>query len=494
MSSPYDLHLYGRWYPEGSEIYTITFVNSNTDEGCTCKESEDVLTANISTFAPPNLSTYNNDKEYNKYFDGWYFDNGTKYTSYTQITESTTLTARWYQKNAVTINMMNVYEEVRYLNKDYTFTVPDLASYNIEIPTGYQVRWLVSGGDLDGQTVQANQQICLSSSWNQTITVTASFVPMEFSLTITVGSNISCVVSVNGVDVTNAIKNTSATITVKTNDQIHLTITRDSGYSNGGAVTNNEHLNGTSPDYTVKGTGNCTINIASASKPQCVLPETLVTMADGSKHEIKDIVAGDEVLAFNHETGELVSAPVVFNEKEEYSWCDVIYLEFSNNKTVGVVSEHGFFDLDTMKYEYIDETNYLDFVGHRFYAVDDNFDNYIVTLDNAYVKNEYVECYELPSFYHLDFFTEDVLSMPGGIKGLFNIFDYGENLQYEQEAYNRDIEMYGLFEYEDLAPLGVTEIMFEAYAGKYLKVALGKGVLTEEYLAYLIDRYSVFTD
>ena len=84
--------------------------------------------------------------------------------------------------------------------------------------------------------------------------------------------------------------------------------------------------------------------------------------------------------------------------------------------------------------------------------------------------------------------------MPGGIKGLFNIFDYGENLQYEQEAYNRDIEMYGLFEYEDLAPLGVTEIMFEAYAGKYLKIALGKGVLTEEYLAYLIDRYSVFTD
>ena len=84
--------------------------------------------------------------------------------------------------------------------------------------------------------------------------------------------------------------------------------------------------------------------------------------------------------------------------------------------------------------------------------------------------------------------------MPGGITGLFNIFEYGNDLKYDEEAYNRDIELYGLFTYEDLAPLGVTEIMFEAYAGKYLKVALGKGILTEEYLAYLIERYGGFTD
>ena len=129
-------------------------------------------------------------------------------------------------------------------------------------------------------------------------------------------------------------------------------------------------------------------------------------------------------------------------------------------------------------------------MGHRFYTEEGE----TAVLTKAYVKEEWTECYELPTFYHLDFFTEGILSMPGGIKGLFNIFEYGEDLKYDEEAYQRDIETYGLFEYEDLAPYGVTQEMFDAYAGKYLKVALGKGVLTEEYLAYLIERYGQYTD
>ena len=59
---------------------------------------------------------------------------------------------------------------------------------------------------------------------------------------------------------------------------------------------------------------------------------------------------------------------------------------------------------------------------------------------------------------------------------------------------NEDIENYGLLTIDDLAPYGVDEIMFEAYAGKYLSVSLGKGILTEEYLMYLIDRYGGYTE
>ena len=222
----------------------------------------------------------------------------------------------------------------------------------------------------------------------------------------------------------------------------------------------------------------------------CILPTTLVTMADGSRKQVKNISQGDLVKVFNHETGKIDIAPITFNDYEPEAFVNVINLNFSNGSYVGVVSEHGFFDLDTMRYEYIDEYNYQEFVGHRFYG--ENGDT--ITLVNAYVDTQYTEVYSPTSFYHLDYFVEGILSMPGGITGLFNIFEYGDNLQYEPEAYARDIETYGLFTYEDLAPLGVTEIMFEAYAGKYLKVALGKGILTEEYLAYLIDRYGGFTD
>ena len=222
----------------------------------------------------------------------------------------------------------------------------------------------------------------------------------------------------------------------------------------------------------------------------CLLPGTLITMADGSLKAVSDIQAGDMVKVFNHETGEIDVAPITFNDHDEATLMRVMYCNFSNGKSVGVIYEHGFFDLDTMRYEYIREDNYFKFVGHRFYTEEGGS----AILTSVNIREEYTECYSPTSFFHFDYFTEGMLSMPGGITGLFNIFEYGEDLKYDEEAYNRDIEMYGLFTYEDLAPLGVTEIMFEAYAGKYLKVALGKGILTEEYLEYLIERYGGFTE
>lgn len=380
------------------------------------------------------------------------------------------------------------------------FTIPSTALS----ATGYDFKGYSLTKDsstaqyLAGETHNIDEFIALDSTVN-VFNLYTVFTPKSFTLTISIGKNESAKYTIKRGSSTianevNISASGTASPTVQTGDTITLTVSPSSNYT-AGSITKNNGLDGSGP-YTVNGSTAPTLTVASATKNSsgCVLPDTLVTMADGSKRPIKDIVAGDEVLAFNHETGELVTAPVVFNEKEEYAWQDVIYLEFSNSSTIGVISEHGFFDLDTMCYEYIDVGNYRNFVGHRFYAVDANMDNYIVTLNKAYIVREYVECYELPSFYHLDFFTEEILSMPGGIKGLFNIFEYGDNLQYEPEAYARDIETYGLFTHEDLAPLGITEIMFEAYAGKYLKVALGKGILTEEYLAYLIERYGGFTD
>ena len=222
----------------------------------------------------------------------------------------------------------------------------------------------------------------------------------------------------------------------------------------------------------------------------CLLPDTLITMADGSQKAVKNIIAGDMVRVFNHETGHIDVAPITFNDYDAARLMNVVYLNFSNGKSVGVIYEHGFFDLDTMRYEYITESNYHNFIGHRFYTEEGQS----AILLSAEIREEMTDCYSPTSFYHFDYFVEGMLSMPGGITGLFNIFEYGNDLKYDEEAYNHDIETYGLFTYEDLAPLGVTEIMFEAYAGKYLKVALGKGILTEEYLAYLIERYGGFTE
>lgn len=216
----------------------------------------------------------------------------------------------------------------------------------------------------------------------------------------------------------------------------------------------------------------------------CLLPDTLITMSDGSKVPVKNIKPGDMLKVFNHETGNYDEAPVLFNDYEAASEVTVINLEFSNGSYIGVVSEHGFFDLDLMKYVYVNEFNYNDYVGHEFYA--DNGE--IVTLNKAYITREYTEVYSPVTRYHLNYFTEDILSMPGGIEGLFNIFEYDDNLQYNQELMQKDIEMYGLFTYDDFKDLVPFEL-YDSFATQYFKVAIGKGILTWEQLYYYIERY-----
>ena len=68
---------------------------------------------------------------------------------------------------------------------------------------------------------------------------------------------------------------------------------------------------------------------------------------------------------------------------------------------------------------------------------------------------------------HLCYFVNGMLSMPGGVGGLFT---YGE--------------------LNAIEPL--SEERFEAAGGAYLKISIGKGNLTMEELVSMIRRYSKF--
>jgi hypothetical protein len=79
--------------------------------------------------------------------------------------------------------------------------------------------------------------------------------------------------------------------------------------------------------------------------------------------------------------------------------------------------------------------------------------------------------------------------MPGGIDGLFNIFDVDtDTMSYDAEKKAQDIEKYGLYTFEDFAGM-IPEEAYYAFNGAYLKVAIGKGLLTWEDIAYLAERY-----
>lgn len=223
----------------------------------------------------------------------------------------------------------------------------------------------------------------------------------------------------------------------------------------------------------------------------CVTADTLITLADGSRVRV-DSLKGDELLlVWNLETGRYDNAPIVFVDSESEEEFEIIHLYFSDGSEVKVISEHGFFDLDLGKYVYIDAANYADYIGHAFVAEDSIVNNTWreVTLDKVVIEKELTTAWSPVTFEHLCYVTNGVLSMPGGISGLFNIFEVDTSkMRYDGEQMQKDIETYGLFTFEDFDGI-IPEIAFEAFNGDWLKVAIGKNLLTWEEIVYLAERY-----
>ena len=218
----------------------------------------------------------------------------------------------------------------------------------------------------------------------------------------------------------------------------------------------------------------------------CVTADTLITLADGTQKPVEDLKIGDMLMVFNHITGKLEAAPVIFNTHsgDVYDYYDVLNLQFSNGTEVEVVSSHGFFDMTLMQYVYIDYENYADFIGHEFYANGGK-----VTLNNAFVEEEYTAIYCPVTYFHMNSFANGILNtpnIPGDITGLVNYFEYDADLKYNEEAMARDIEKYGLYTYADFSDY-ISEAAYNSSPAVHLKVAVGKGMITFEQILDVIN-------
>lgn len=224
----------------------------------------------------------------------------------------------------------------------------------------------------------------------------------------------------------------------------------------------------------------------------CVTPDTLITLADGTQVRVDSLKGDEMLLVWNLETGKLDFAPIMFIDSEFEAEVEVIYLHFSDGTIVKVIYEHGFWDYDLNKYVYLDR-NAADYIGHYF--AKQNGDELIkVQLVDVEIKTELTTAWSPVTVGHLCYFVNGMLSMPGGVGGLFNIFEVDEEtMTYDYEAIAKDIETYGLFTYEELnAICPLSEEMFNAAGGAYLKISIGKGNLTMEELIAMINRYSVY--
>ena len=233
-----------------------------------------------------------------------------------------------------------------------------------------------------------------------------------------------------------------------------------------------------------------TLSFSASTQGFCFAPGTMITLYNGDLKRVEDLSLDDSLLIINHETGEFDEGEITFIEVEPQKDYSVMNLEFSDGTKLKFIDEHGLFDKDLNKYVYFKEDVMLDFIGHTFIGYEktcDGFKTKDVVLTNAYITTENIVCYSLVTKYHLNYFTNTMLSMPGGISGLFNIFDY-INLKYDEQQKQTQLEEYGEFSYDDFKDY-VSYEDYSAYPVKYLKVSIAKGLLTEEFLNYLIERY-----
>lgn len=229
--------------------------------------------------------------------------------------------------------------------------------------------------------------------------------------------------------------------------------------------------------------------VAIWEQDSCVAEGTLITLADGSQVPVENLTGGEMLLVWNLYTGSFDIAPILVIDSDALKQYEVIKLTFSDGTTVDVISEHGFFDVDLNKYVYLDKYA-EEYIGHRFLKQNEN-GKVQVTLVDVAITLENVAAYSPVTYGHLCYYVNGMLSIPGGINGLFNIFEVdAETMKFDAEAMEADVEMYGLYTYEELNSLvPMQEMMFDAVNGQYLKVAIGKGIITIEQISELVERY-----
>lgn len=113
----------------------------------------------------------------------------------------------------------------------------------------------------------------------------------------------------------------------------------------------------------------------------CLTGDTLITMADNSQKQIKDVQIGDYVLSLN-ENGEKVSSKVYYSDANEYKTASYYDLfTFSDGTEIKVVRRHRFYNNRTQSFIHLDEFE----VGDKTYKEDGTW---VALIDKKYKAKE----------------------------------------------------------------------------------------------------------
>ena len=406
-------------------------------------------------------------------FQGWY--NGeTKVNAGDALTSTAahTLTAHWSSGITVTLNA-----------NGGTVTNGSLNIKSDEIANGYptletptRAGYEFLGWYYNGEKVEAGQALIEANH-----TLTAEWKAQSFTITVT-QSNATVTGVTNGQSIQ---AGTTVTITVSFSESKNPTITVTD-------ASGNQLLNKTAAGtytFTMPGS-NVTIKASSEKKNDiCVTPDTLVMLADGTQKRIDELQLTDMLLVWNFYEGKYDVAPISILDNHGYNTVDVLTLIFADGTTIGTINGHGFFDKALNEFVILKTDNVADFVGHSFVKLDG--DGYSTTELVGYrIETRYTEVWSLLTVVHYNAILEGMWAVteaqvPNSPAYLMP-FVVGEDMKYDSESMQADIEKYGLYTYEEFA-MYCTKEQFEALGLKYFKVAVGKGAITREEIIYLLE-------
>ncbi len=255
-----------------------------------------------------------------------------------------------------------------------------------------------------------------------------------------------------------------------------LTYIRIHRYEADVTVSSDSFPEGVTPEY----------DVVSSS---CLVKGTLIMLPDGSMAKIETLSVGDTVLTFDHSTGEYLSSQIAFTF---YANTEILVtaLEFSEGTVLKLANGgHGLFDSTLNRYVLITPDNVNEFVGHTFRRVT-MVDGEAVASDETLVSyritTERVERYDIATANQLNHIAEGFLACSDTLVGFCNVFDFNENAIRDDEKMEADIREYGLYSYDGWSEY-VSYEEFSAFNGQYFKIAIEKGLMTEEELFSLIN-------
>lgn len=226
----------------------------------------------------------------------------------------------------------------------------------------------------------------------------------------------------------------------------------------------------------------------------CIVQGTRLTLADGTEKAVENLDGTEQVLAWDFRTGNFVSTSVMFvvnHGEDEY---EVIDMYFSDGTVVGVIYEHGFFDYNLNKYVFLrkDADKYIGHYFNKQYIDEDgNLAYKKVQLTDVKVKTETTVSFSPVTSEYLCYYVNGMLSVSAETDAFVNMFEFnGEDMVYSASA-ESDVARYGLFTYDDFKEY-VPEEIFEGFNAKYLKISIGKGLITWEKVLELINCYSEY--